>query len=282
MDRTRSWRLAGSKEVPNVRGVFPVGDLWQGWFGAWSRWRVAQWVEPLLTLFYPDVCQVCLQERATAAEGYVGGNCRKEIHYIVPPNCERCGLPFEGAIMDSFECGNCQEMTLHFSRARAVVAAEGMVLDIIHRWKYSRALWFEPFLTGLLLREAVPALRTEQWDLIVAMPLHRDKETEREFNQAQHLAQALSAATGLRVGEDLVRRTVATQTQTHLSRRQRMDNMQGAFERGSHAKFARGRRIILVDDVLTTGSTASACALILKKAGASDVCVWTVARGLLH
>jgi ComF family protein len=235
-----------------------------------------------LTLVYPDVCQVCQAEPATAAEGYVGRGCRKEVQYILPPICDRCGLPFEGAIGDVFECGNCQEMKLHFSRARAVVSAQGMVLDVIHRWKYSRALWFEPFLTGLLSHEAVPALQAERWDLIVAMPLHRDKENEREFNQAAHLARALGKMTGLPVGRDLVWRTGATHTQTTLTRRERMENMRGAFERGKRAELAQGRRIVLVDDVLTTGSTASACAQTLKKAGAADVCVWTVARGLLH
>jgi ComF family protein len=157
-----------------------------------------------------------------------------------------------------------------------------MVLDVIHRWKYSRAYWFEPFLTNLLLREAVPALRAEGRDLIVPMPLHRDKEAEREFNQAERLAGALGKATGLPVGRDLVRRVRATATQTKLSRRERAENMRGAFKAGAGEKLARRRRIVLVDDVLTTGATASACARILKRAGAADVCVWTVARGLLH
>jgi len=266
--------------------VFSVANsgrrLGQTLSDVWSRCWPARWANPLVTLVYPDVCQVCQAEKATAADGYVGMNCRKEIRFILPPSCERCGLPFEGAVMDTFECGNCREMNLHFSHARATVAAQGMVLDVIHRWKYSRALWFEPFLTELLLREAVPALREETWDLIVAMPLHRDKENEREFNQAQHLAQALARATGLPVARDLVRRTGATYTQTKLSRSERVKNMQGAFERGQQARQARGCKIVLVDDVLTTGSTASACAQTLKRAGAASVCVWTVARGLLH
>ncbi len=237
--------------------------------------------EAALTFFYPDLCQYCRQARATRAEGYVCANCWRNVRFIVPPKCERCGLPFEGAITDKFECANCREMELHFSSARSAVAAKGMVLEIIHRWKYSRALWFEPFLADLLRREAVPALREERWDLIVPVPLHRHKESEREFNQAEHLARHLSFATSLPAAA-LLRRVASTRTQTLLSRAQRCANTRRAFAPGPSAEAARGRRIVLVDDVLTTGATTSACAEVLRACGAAEVCVWTVARGLLH
>ena len=239
-------------------------------------------VESALTFLYPDVCQVCQEGRATRAEGYVCSVCRLGVAPIVPPKCDRCGLPFEGDITGPFECGNCREMELHFCHARAAVAARGMVLEVIHRWKYSRALRFEPFLAGLLLGDAVPALLREPWDLIVPVPLHPRKQTQREFNQAEHLSRHLSRACGIPLGRDLVRRTGATDTQTKLSRRERAQNMRGAFDRGRSAGAARGRRIVLVDDVLTTGATTSACAAVLRRSGARDVCVWTVARGLLH
>lgn len=238
--------------------------------------------ESALTFLYPDVCQHCYAARATRADGYVCGNCWRQVRFIVPPQCERCGLPFEGEIGVSFECGNCRELELHFSRARSVVAAKGMVLDILHRWKYSRALWFEPFLAGLLLREAVPALNEERWDWIVPVPLHPARLAEREFNQAEHLARRLSAATGIPVNGRTVRRINATRTQTLLSRAERARNVSRAFAPGAEAVAARGKRIVLIDDVLTTGATTSACAQVLKSCGATDVCVWTVARGLLH
>src|SRR6266700_3958402 len=142
------------------------------------------WLEAGLGFFYPEVCQYCGDERATAAEGFIGVQCWQNIKFITPPFCERCGLPFEGAVTTPFECGNCREMGLQFSRARSAVAARGMVLEIIHRYKYQRALWFEPFLADLLVRAAAPSLRQERWDLIVPVPLHRVKKSEREFNQA--------------------------------------------------------------------------------------------------
>jgi ComF family protein len=178
-----------------------------------------------------------------------------------------------------FECGNCQEMDLHFVSARAAVAASGIALDVIHRYKYQRALWFEPFLFDLLRRQAEPVLRNEHWDLIVPVPLFPLKKREREFNQADHLATGLSTAIGIPVNTELLERVQHTRTQTLLTRSQRADNVRNAF--CVRPRFVlEGQRIILVDDVLTTGATASACAKALKAAGAGDVSVWTVARGL--
>ena len=244
--------------------------------------RVKAGAEAALSFIYPDVCQHCHEARATRTEGYVCANCWRHVRFIVAPMCDRCGLPFDGAISDAFECANCREMELHFSRARSCVAAQGMVLEIIHRWKYSRALWFEPFLAKLLVREAAPALREERWDVIVPVPLHPRKEAEREFNQAGRLARHLSAATGISVNSRMVRRTTATRTQALLSRDERASNVSRAFDVGPDARDTRGKRIVLIDDVLTTGATTSACARVLKGCGAREVCVWTVARGLLH
>jgi competence protein ComFC len=242
---------------------------------------IRDFAETGLTFLYPDVCQNCLDAPATRADGYICANCWRNVRFVVPPFCERCGLPFEGEIGDAFECGNCRGVELHFSRARSAVAAKGMVLDVIHRWKYSRALWFEPFLAGLLVREAAPALTAEKWDWIVPVPLHPQKEAEREFNQAEHLARQLAPATGIPVRTDLVRRIAPTRTQALLSRAERAENMQRAFGAGRNAEAARGKRIVLIDDVLTTGATTNACAGVLRACGAVEVCVWTVARGLL-
>ena len=237
--------------------------------------------EAALTFIYPDVCQHCHERKAVRSEGYVCSDCWRNVRFIVPPMCDRCGLPFEGEIGVTFECANCREMDLHFSRARSAVAAKGMTLEIIHRWKYQRALWFEPFLAGLLIREAAPALREEHWDLIVPVPLHSVKESEREFNQAQHLAIHLSRATGIPVAKNLVRRVAPTQTQALLSRKERSENVRRAFALNPKAANFKGKRVVLVDDVLTTGATTSACARRLRKGGAGEVCVWTLARGLL-
>jgi competence protein ComFC len=240
---------------------------------------VKSWLNTGLGFFFPEICQLCEAEHATAEDGFVGANCWSHVRFIRPPFCERCGLPFAGNLTISFECTNCREMKLHFSSARSAVVAKTVVLEAVHRFKYQRALWFENFLADLLVREAAPALRGQGWNFIVPVPLHPLKLREREFNQAEILARHLSAATKIPLNTKLLRRVSPTMTQTLLTREQRAKNMRGAFAVRKHVKFS-GERVLLVDDVFTTGATASACAQALQAAGAGEVCVWTVARGL--
>ncbi|MCB1126529.1 MAG: ComF family protein [Verrucomicrobiae bacterium] len=243
--------------------------------------RANRWLEALLALVYPSVCQICGAGRAVAREGYVCDACRCRpdgVRFILPPFCERCGLPVEGAVTTAYECGNCRDMQLDFSQARAVVVATGLVMEVIHRYKYNRALWFEPFLAELLCRKAAPEI-AGTFDAIVPVPLHPLKAREREFNQAERLATTLGRASGLPVLRRAVRRVRFTATQTAFNRGERQRNMRGAFAVATGEPLV-GRRLVVVDDVLTTGATTSACARALRKAGATEVAVWTVARGL--
>jgi len=235
--------------------------------------------EMALGFVYPNVCQICSEERATSREGFVCSRCWQQVRFIRPPFCRRCGLPFSGEITESFECSNCRDMELEFTSARSAVTAGGVVLEVIHRYKYQRALWFEPFLADLLIREALPVLRQQQWDWIVPVPLHPAKKRQREFNQAERLAVHLSEATKIPINTGLLKRVTATQTQTKLTRDQRAENMRNAFTIDPPQRLS-GNRILLFDDVFTTGATTNACAKVLRAAGAREVGVWTVARGL--
>jgi competence protein ComFC len=240
---------------------------------------VKSWLNTGLGFFFPEICQLCEEERATAENGFVGAKCWSHVRFIRPPFCKRCGLPFEGDFTTSFECTNCRELELHFSSARSAVVAKTVVLEAIHRFKYQRALWFENFLADLLVRESAPVLRGQNWNFIAPVPLHPLKQREREFNQAEILARHLSDATKIPLNTKLLRRVSPTMTQTLLTREQRAKNMRGAFAVRNGVKFD-GERVVLVDDVFTTGATTSACAKALRAAGAGEVCVWTVARGL--
>lgn len=232
-----------------------------------------------LGLIYPEVCQLCEQERAEVKNGLVGSKCWSQVRFIRSPFCERCGLPFEGDLTTAFVCTNCHEMDLHFTSARSAVVAKTTVLEVIHRFKYSRALWFEPFLADLLLREALPVLKGAGWDGIIPVPLHPVKQREREFNQAELLARPLAQALEIPLETKILHRVNPTLTQTKLTREQRASNMSGAFAVHAGTRLD-GRRLIVLDDVFTTGATTNACAKALRAAGAAEVCVWTVARGL--
>jgi ComF family protein len=242
-----------------------------------NSWRT--FLQSGLGLVFPEVCQLCDAERATPHEGFVGPRCWAQVRFIRPPFCDRCGLPFEGELTTTFVCTNCNDLQLHFTSARSAVVAKTTVLEAIHRFKYSRALWFENFLADLLLREAVPALKGQSWDGIIPVPLHPLKQREREFNQAEILARHLGQALNIPVETKILRRIFPTLTQTKLTREQRASNMSGAFAVRDGLRLD-GKKFILLDDVFTTGATTNACAGPLRAAGAAEVCVWTVARGL--
>jgi ComF family protein len=240
---------------------------------------VKDFIQAGLGFVYPEVCHLCGHQRASPEQCYLCSACRELVRFVVPPFCDKCGLPFRGAITTEFECSNCKERDWAFSSARAVVIARDTMLEIIHRYKYQHALWFEPYLAQLLIDRAASELHSGGWDLIVPVPLHPTKEREREFNQAQRLARRLSLATGIPMDHRLIRRTQPTLTQTLLSREERLDNVRKAFAPRRGLKLV-GRRIILIDDVFTTGATTGACARVLRDCGAEEVCVWTLARGV--
>ena len=239
---------------------------------------VMEWMNAALAFIYPEVCQICRGDRAGKEEGFVCSNCHRQARFIMPPFCDRCGLPFQGDITNPFECENCREIKLHFRSARSAVVAAGVVLEAIHRYKYQRALWFEPFLADLLVQRARSELHREKWDCIVPVPLHATKQRGREFNQAERLAARLSKATGIPMEPHILKRVLPTRTQTLLTRQERAANMRNAFALRRPLKL-NGKRIVLFDDVFTTGATTNACAKVLRAAGAEEVCVWTLARG---
>lgn len=247
---------------------------------AWAG--LQEWVNAALAFLYPEVCQMCRATRSTAAAGYVCEQCRNRLDgvaFIRPPFCRRCGLPITGQATVAFDCSNCVHLDLGFEWARSAVAAKGLVLEVIHRYKYGRALWFEPFLTDLMMKGWPDDVAGRGWDLVLPVPLHPLREREREFNQAERLARRVSREKVIPLNARLIRRVQCTRTQTLLSRGERASNMKGAFEpyRGA---CLNGESVLLVDDVLTTGATTSACAWVLRRMGARRVGVVTVARGL--
>ena len=239
---------------------------------------VWSWINAALAFLYPETCQLCREERARPDQGFVCEPCRSKVRWIEPPFCDRCGMPFAGDISTRFECANCRDQDFSFVRARSAVVARDGVLEAIHRYKYHRSLYFEPFLTELFLAKAVPELSGSDWDLIVPVPLYSTRQREREFNQAERLARQLAQALGLPLDTRVLRRVVPTPTQTRLSREERWANVRKAFS-AHPASLKKGAKVIVVDDVLTTGATTNACAAKLLEAGAAQVCVWTLARG---
>lgn len=200
-------------------------------------------------------------------------------HPTAEPFCEKCGERFDGVTSTAFECTNCQGRRWNFAWARAYYPARGSVREAIHGFKYQQQFHLRKHLIGWLAagfdRHVAPSGLV--WDGLVPVPLHPLRRRERGFNQALEIARGLSKRRQIPV-MDCLNRLRPTDTQTKLSRDERWRNLRGAF--GLRSRFdVRGKNLLLIDDVFTTGATCEGCAQVLHQAGAVSIGVLTVARG---
>jgi competence protein ComFC len=227
------------------------------------------------SLLYPPVCTICSANVAT--DEYLCRECETKIPRITPPFCAKCSEPFDGAITTAFVCANCGHRTLYFDAAISAFRSRGIVRHIILDFKYAKHMHLRHLVARWLFAALDDErLRGREFDLIVPVPLHPARQRERGFNQAALLAESLSARISIPVRPALAR-TRFTTTQTAFDRVERMENLHGAFRLRKNADV-RQLRVLLIDDVLTTGSTLSECARVLKKAGAASVYAATAAR----
>jgi ComF family protein len=234
----------------------------------------------LFSLLFPDDCRVCghpLEEisRIPVCRGCLTGPAPLNAEYF----CSSCRTPFQnGFPLDSEgRCALCRSGLRGFDAAYCYGPYEGVLRDLIHVYKYGRVETLARPLSDLLWAALA---RDESWDAITAVPLHWRRRWQRGFNQAELLARELARRSGLPFAR-LLKRVSATASQAGLSNHRRRLNVASAFacrRLALRGEKLRGKRILLIDDVLTTGSTAAACARALKKAGAGRVGVLTLAR----
>ena len=232
-------------------------------------------LQAAVSLLYPAACTIC--EKNVRAGEYLCDGCEGKLIRIVAPFCLSCSEPFEGSIDNAFTCANCAHRTIYFDAAVAEYRGRGIVRDVIHQFKYARQIHLRHLLARWL-RAAMDdeRLRDCDFDYIVPVPLHPARERERGFNQASLLSELLSAQISI-PSKGVLERVRYTTTQTALDRWERMENLHNAFRLRKNADV-RGLHVLLIDDVLTTGSTLSECARVLKRAGAASVHAATAAR----
>jgi competence protein ComFC len=230
----------------------------------------------LLELFYPSNCIACgySQEPGTL----LCSECKAAVPRIEAPFCRRCSRPFEGLIDGDFECPNCEDLSPAYDCVVSKYQAKGILRDLIHRFKYGRQYHLRRVLAIFLL-EAMDDSRlpSVSADWIVPVPLHPTRLRERGFNQADALAEIVSKYAQIPILRSIERHRY-TQTQTRLDRTERIQNLRNTFALRKNSAV-RGKHFLLVDDILTTGSTLHECALVLRAAGAESVRAITVARG---
>jgi ComF family protein len=227
------------------------------------------------SLLYPAICAVC--DCAIEFDEYLCATCRAAAPRLTAPFCAKCSEAFAGEISSTFTCANCSHRELHFNCAVAAYRSRGVVRKLLHDFKYAHQRHLRHVLAGWLCAALDdPRLAGRHFDVVTPVPLHSARERERGFNQAALLAELLARRTGWRVNDALDRIRYTT-TQTAYDRAERMRNLEGAFRLRPNADV-RGLRVLLIDDVLTTGSTLSECARVLKAGGAVSVHAATAAR----
>jgi ComF family protein len=235
-----------------------------------------------LHVLFPSPCRVCRRPLDAARRSVICGPCWHGVRPVTEPFCPRCGRPFGTSAgpeqgPDQL-CGACRERVPAFSVARAAVLYEagGTVREAIMLFKYGRRVSLSRHLGRLMADAATGRLDPDDYDGLVPVPLHPGRERERGFNQSALLAREVGRRWGVGVEGRALRRARPTHVQSG-GRREREANVEGAFQ-VMRPDRVEGRRLLVIDDVFTTGATVNECARTLVAAGAADVAVYTLAR----
>lgn len=227
----------------------------------------------LLDTAFPPGCPAC-QQPVTAHNNFCA-ECFSKLRLIAEPMCQCCGIPFTVALAGEAQCPECLAEPPAFARARAVMVYDATSAPLVSALKF-RDQWSGLPRYVAMMQAAGGALLTEA-ELIVPVPLNWRRLWRRKFNQSALLAYGVAAA--VPCYPQMLRRTRATRPQMRLARKERQKNVRGAFAVTEKFRpLLQGKRVLLVDDVVTTGATASACAEVLLAAGAKQVDVLALAR----
>ena len=231
---------------------------------AWLGLRAAA-----LDLVFPPACMVC--RAAVTSAGTLCSDCWTKMRFIERPYCERLGTPFEQDLGAGLISPQAMADPPVFGRARAVARFDdGPARQLVHRLKYYDRMELAAPLGRWMARAGAEILADAQ--VLVPVPLHRGRLLSRQFNQAAALAAVIARHSGVASDPSLLARVKATRPQVGMSRTERANNLQGAFRVPEDRKlWLAGRRVVLVDDVLTSGATANACARALFRGGAESV-----------
>jgi ComF family protein len=239
------------------------------------RSALGQTVRLALDVALPPLCPSCREPLGDGAG--LCAACWSKLSMIEPPYCARLGIPFTydpGPGLLSMEAIASPPA---YDRARAAVRYDDVARALVHAFKYGDRMDLAPLMGGWMARAGRELLA--EADALVPVPLHWRRLWARRFNQSAALAGAIAAERGIPVCHDALKRVRATAQQVGLSKTERADNVQGAFRVAPEAKPAvAGRRLVLIDDVLTSGATADTCAKALLRAGAAHVDVLVFAR----
>jgi len=231
----------------------------------------------VLDLLLPPTCATC--ESRVAAQGQLCAGCFGQITFIAAPSCGHCGVPFTAALQAGADglCPACRAHPPLFRQARAALRYDAQARRLILPLKHADRVELVPVLAPMMARAGAALLARA--DVLVPVPLHRRRLWERTYNQAAMLAKAVGRLGGRPVLADGLQRIRRTASLDDKSAEERAQEVEGAIvvRSGRVSRFV-GATVLLVDDVMTSGATANACAAALQAAGAAAVDVLTAAR----
>ncbi|MDR2762047.1 MAG: ComF family protein [Planctomycetaceae bacterium] len=250
-------------------------------------------VTDILNIFFPPLCPICgvfmpsgwLNVRR---KGLFGWSpllpCDKCISLLSTPNqyiCPRCGSMRQKFDFGKPNCKGCRHLYFSFKRAIVLGEYKGELRSIVLRMKTDKSGFYARTISTILLQERRNLLNENSFDLIVPTPSHRKRRWWRGVNSPDFIAKEISRSLNIPVAINAVKRTAETALQFHLSDQARLKNVAGAFSiNPKMKKLLKGKRILLIDDILTTGATCNEITKILKKAGAKNITVCAIARAI--
>lgn len=227
--------------------------------------RQSEWKEFLIGIFFPRRCPIC--DEVILAGEKVCEPCSKKLPYIEEPACKKCGKQLENERQEY--CGDCTGKVHRYCQGKAVFSYRAGMKLSMYRFKYSNKREYADFFAEEAVKKYGRWLKKREIEVIVPVPMYPAKKRSRGYNQAEVFGEALGRKTGIAVDKYLVKRVKNTIPQKALNDRQRKDNLKGAFQ--VRANIVKYTKIVLVDDIYTTGATVDAIAEALEKAGVKEV-----------
>ena len=232
-----------------------------------------QFAKTFLNIICPPVCPICGE--AVDEPHCLCQKCYQKLHFITKPCCSVCGRPFEYQGLENMICATCMKKAPSFSMARSALEYDDFSKQLVLAFKHGDRTELTPLFVKFLM-QADPEI-FQNVDLIMPVPLHWTRRLKRKYNQSALLGKALGRKMGLPYSEKYLKRVRRTESQGKKKQKERQKNVKNAFLT-IHSDQIRGKTVLLVDDVMTTGATLNECAKVLKKEGVKDIKVITLYR----
>ena len=231
----------------------------------------------LLSVFFPNTCYGCKRDLSWKEQGWLCPSCQKALQQVGPLYCQRCGKPLPDGGAHCYQCRGSKAKQFKCKIIRSALVFGPQVRELVHHFKYADQPYLAAYLAQYMDQSFEKYTELSEAELLIPVPLHKKKQSHRGYNQSELLARELAKTRTMALDTTCLIRSRNTPSQTEFGREGRLANMSGAFT-CVNASAVKGKVVLLIDDVATTGATLEGCAQALKEAGAKKVMAYTLAR----